>query len=112
MNDVQALNIVTALANGVDPETGEVYPPESPYQRSHIVRALFAATRALERSSEAEQRKQRLPANTGKPWSVEDDKKLAESYDAGRMVEELAREHNRTRGSIQARLIKLGKLRL
>jgi hypothetical protein len=112
MTEIQALNIVTALANGVDPETGEVYPPESPYQRSHIVRALFAATRALERASEAEQRKQRLPANTGKPWSGEDDVRLGEAYDAGRTVEDLAREHNRTRGSIQARLMKLGKLRL
>jgi hypothetical protein len=112
MNDMQALNIVTALANGVDPESGEVYPPESPYQRPHIVRALFAASRALERSSEAEQRKQRLPANTGKPWSEEDDRHLAAGYDAGRTVEELAREYNRTRGSIQARLVKLGRLRL
>ena len=112
MNGVQALNIVTALANGVDPETGEVYPPESPYQRAHIVRALFAASRALELFNEAEQRKQRLPANTGKPWSDEDDARLGGGYDAGRSVEELAREHNRTRGSIQARLVKLGKLRL
>jgi hypothetical protein len=113
MNDVQALNIVTtALADGVDPETGEIYPPESPYQRSHIVRALYAASRALERANEAEQRKRRLPANTGKPWSEEDDARLGAGYDAGRPVEDLSREHSRTRGAIQARLMKLGKLRL
>ncbi len=33
MNEVQALQIVRALADGVDPESGEVYPPSSPYQK-------------------------------------------------------------------------------
>src|SRR5258708_18353813 len=80
MNEVQALQIVRALADGVDPESGEVYPPSSPYQKPDTVRALFIATRALERASEWEQRRQRLPANAGKPWSNEEDGRLAAGF--------------------------------
>jgi hypothetical protein len=111
MNDTQALHIVESLANGVDPETGEVYPPESPYQRAHIVRALFVARQALEKATESERRRQSLPSNTGKPWSPEEDERLALAFDEGKPMVELARGHDRTRGSIQARLVKLGKIR-
>ena len=33
MNQAQALEVVRSLANGVDPDTGEVFSAESPYQR-------------------------------------------------------------------------------
>ena len=111
MNEIQALQIVRALADGVDPESGEVYPPQSPYQKPNTVRALYIATRALESASESEQRRQRLPSNTGKSWSDEEDARLAAGFDAGRSERELAREHQRTFSSIRARLVKLGKLR-
>ena len=39
MDSVQALAVVRSLANGVDPESGEVFPPESAYQRPLVVRA-------------------------------------------------------------------------
>ena len=32
MDDGEAVEIIKALADGVDPFTGEVFPPESPYQ--------------------------------------------------------------------------------
>jgi len=43
MDSVQALAVVRSLANGVDPESGEVFPLESAYQRPLVVRALKAA---------------------------------------------------------------------
>lgn len=49
MNPADALPILHALANGTDPVTGEVYAPDSPYQRAETVRALYAAIHALER---------------------------------------------------------------
>ncbi len=112
MNEADALHIVESLANGVDPETGELYPPESPYQRASVIRALFTAKEALERASEFARRRGALPANTGKPWSAEEDARLAAGYDEGKSALDLARVHDRTRGSIQARLVKLGKVRL
>ena len=38
MESAQALAVVRSLANGVDPESGEVFPPESAYQRPLVVR--------------------------------------------------------------------------
>src|SRR4051794_26276959 len=95
MNDTQALHIVESLANGVDPETGEVYPPESPYQRAHIVRALFVARQALERASESARRREGLPAKTGKPWTVEEDEQLITAFDGGSSMVDLARALDR-----------------
>ncbi len=111
MNNTQAFAIIDSLANGVDPETGEVYPPESPYQRAHIVRAMFVARQALEQAAARESRKDKLPGNTGKPWTAEEDTQLCEGYDGGAALVALARTHDRTRGSIQARLVRLGKIR-
>jgi len=51
MNQAEALAVVRSLANGVDPETGEVFPAEGPYQRPQTVRALYEAATALEQIS-------------------------------------------------------------
>ena len=51
MEQAQALAIVKSLANGVDPESGEVFPADGAYQRPQTVRALFAAVEALERAA-------------------------------------------------------------
>src|SRR6185295_17218553 len=50
MNQSEALSVVRSLANGVDPESGEVFAADSVYQRAQTVRALYAAAEALEKS--------------------------------------------------------------
>ena len=67
MNQTQALEVVRSLANGVDPDTGEVFAAESPYQRPQTVRALFVAAQALELRERTEKRRESLPAKTGAP---------------------------------------------
>lgn len=46
MDEMKALAIVSTLANGVNPLTGEIFPADSPYQTVDVVRALFLASRA------------------------------------------------------------------
>ena len=46
MDQSEALSVVRSLANGVDPETGEVFAEDSVYQRAQTVRALYAAAEA------------------------------------------------------------------
>ena len=48
MHAGDAITILRALADGIDPYTGERLPNESPYQRLQTVRALYAAIKALE----------------------------------------------------------------
>jgi len=110
MDQAQALAIVKSLANGVDPESGEVFPAEGAYQRPQTVRALFAAAEALERAAQFERRKQQLPAKTGEPWTEDEDRKLLASFDAGRALQELAAAHERTMNGVRARLVKYGRL--
>lgn len=104
MTPGQARRYLEALAAGVDPETGEVFPPESPYQRADTVRALYAAIRALERDTARPNR----PPRTGSSWDDAEDERLRAGFDAGHTADELAAAHGRTPGAIRSRLERLG----
>ncbi len=110
MDQAQALAVVRSLASGVDPESGEVFPPESAYQRPVVVRALYEAAAALERMERFARRKAQLPAKTGEPWSEEEDRKLLAAFDSGGALHELAAAHERTMGAVRARLLKYGRI--
>jgi hypothetical protein len=111
MDDIKALGIVSALANGVNPQTGEVFAEDSPYQSVEVIRALYVAVRALEAvSRKTRGSRARLPGNAGKPWSEQEDRELLNKFDAGMPVVELARGHDRTVAGIQARLERHGRL--
>lgn len=129
MDEQQALAIVTALSNGVHPATGEVFPADSPYQSPEVIRALFAAQRALEARLQPQGRARNHGAppqsrptgvdpdkpnpakpNAGKPWSAEEDKQLLASFDSGKPLADIARDHGRTTGGVRARLEKHGRL--
>ena len=105
-----ALPIVRALADGVNPVTGEAYPEHSPYAEPRTLRALFSAVEMMEKEVERARRRDRLPANFGKPWTAEEDTQLATSFEGGSTIPELARRHLRTHSSIRLRLEKLGKI--
>lgn len=116
MDQAKAFNIVSTLANGVNPITGEVFSPDSPYQSSEIVRALFVAARALEGAAsapsatkETRPRAQGL-SNVGKPWTAEEDERLVTEFSKGRSPRELATAHGRTLAGVEARLEKLGRI--
>jgi hypothetical protein len=105
-----ALPIVRSLADGVNPFTGEAYPDESPYAEPRALRALYSAVDSMTREMERERRKQRMPANFGKPWSEGEDHALAIAFDGGAPMAEMARKHGRTQQAIRLRLEKLGKI--
>jgi len=105
-----ALPIVRALADGVNPVTGEAYPETSPYAEPRTLRALFSAVDLMAKEVEREKRRERLPANFGKPWSEGEDRALLAAFDAGTAMPEMARKHQRTHSSIRLRLEKLGRI--
>ena len=110
-----ARQIIDTLAQGVHPVTGEVMPDDSPYNAPPVIRALVAASRALEGKRPAPaQRTERVarvqPSNQGKPWSPEDDARLEAAYAAGADLKLVAQELGRSHFGIESRLVKLGKL--
>jgi hypothetical protein len=94
----------------VDPESGEIFPAQSAYQRPQVVRALYEAATALERIERFDRRKSQMPQKTGEPWSEEEDRRLLAAFDAGRALQELAAAHERTMGAVRARLLKYGRI--
>jgi hypothetical protein len=102
----RALKLVRALADGHDPHTGEELPIAGPYQQPDVIRALFQATRALERELWRERRRKLLPSNVGS----DEDRMLIERFTQGHDVDALAGLHQRTSNGIRERLVRLGKL--
>ena len=109
MEASQALRILRALADGIDPYTGEVFPQDSPYQHPDTVRALWSAVRVLERSAKTSEVK-RAPEGAGRPWEPAEENELIENFESGIAIKELALRHRRTEGAIRSRLVKLGKI--
>lgn len=112
MNQNRALEVIQSLASGLDPLTSKAFPANHLLQNSQIVRALFAAAEAL-RSSSTQINPPKIkdsPAAAGKPWTKAEDQQLASAFDGGATEKDLVAKHQRTRGAIRARLVKLGRL--
>ena len=105
-----ALPIVRALADGINPVTGELYPDQSPYAEPRALRALYSAVDLMQKEIDREKRRERLPANFGKPWTEEEDRVLTAAFDSGLVLRDIAHKHARTLSSIRLRLEKLGKI--
>ena len=77
--DIQrAKELLTVLADGIDPLTGEVLPDDHVCNKGEIVRALNCAVEVLSR-----RKKKPLPENNGKPWTEELDRELSHLFDGG-----------------------------
>jgi len=108
MDIKQAKHILEVLADGVDPSTGEILPYNDSSNNPEVVRALYVAIRELERSMQRSHHS--YPENYGKPWQKEDELLLSRMYDNGATASELCKQFKRTKGSIAARLVQLGKI--
>ncbi|WP_235537934.1 hypothetical protein [Pelomonas sp. Root1217] len=103
--------MIDALADGVDPDTGEFLPAESALLKPSVIRALFVASRALETPrNEARATKER-PSQAGKPWSVQEDQRLLDNFDQGADLATLTLVHGRSKGGIASRLVRLGRIK-
>ena len=110
MDQDKAARILKALAEGVDPHSGDAFGPDSPYQHADVVRALYAALGALTPTRAAKTAARGAPGNAGKPWTPEEDERLLSAFESGQGLEQLAQAHGRSRLGVEARLAKLGKL--
>lgn len=111
----EARTIVTTLAQGIDPTTGEVFAPDSPYNDPKVIRALFKIcelgrqTRPPKLSiEERQQRNVELgrPRNAGLPWTGDARARVAAGFRDGDTVQELAAVLERSPSAIVAELLR------
>jgi len=105
----EALEVTRRLADGLHPHTAEPLSNDSVFQLPRIVRALHRAVLALEFQQRKERPRKLMPANTGKPWSEEEDARLELELRRGMALDEIARAHNRRMGSVVARLMRVDR---
>ena len=103
MDISRAKEIISALAEGIDPTTGEVLPAEHICNNVEVVRALYTLLQ-----QEEPKPKKNTCENSGKKWTEEDDKLLKELFESGVKKSQLQKTFMRSRASIEARLVKLG----
>ena len=111
----ESQNIVKTLAQGIHPTTGEVFPPESPYNDPRVIRALFSMLESAKyskkpRKSPEERRQENLelgrPRNSGLPWTEHDRGLVASGFQEGMTVAKLATTLERSSASIVAEVIR------
>ncbi len=121
MDMTKAREIVSALAEGVDPLTGEALPADHICNQTEVVRALYMV---LSRAAERARPGARLasapredggrpavgsrPLNSGKPWTDKADSELRKLFDDGLRINEISEYLERSIGTIESRLEKLG----
>lgn len=105
MDILHAKDLLSALADGINPLTGEVLSEEDSCNQIEIVRALHTVLDAIPKSKLSQS-----PENAGKPWTKEEETALVEAFDEGESVARIAKVHGRSRGAIEARLVALGKM--
>lgn len=112
MLDDSTLAILRALADGIDPATGQALPADHVCQQPATVRALCAALAAIDAASVAARPRRTIAGapKAGLPWDATEDAALAEAFARGATFETLAQQHQRTRTAIEARLVRLGKI--
>lgn len=105
--DIQrAKELLTGLAEGIDPLTGEILPSDSVCNKPEIIRALYCVIR-----EPSVKPKKLQPENAGKPWTADDDILLCKMFDAGKNCREMRSYFKRTEGAIASRLVRLGKIK-
>ena len=102
----ETLKIIETLAEGVNPVTGEILPDQSPYNEPLVIRALFTVTQLLRQQQSHSEKP--LPARAGNSWDAEEDRAIIEEFHTNLPMWVMAEKHLRTRGAIQARLVRLG----
>ena len=108
--DVLAAVIAAQSGEGLASADERVLRLPEGCDRAALVGSLRTALVALRERQQQRERRGRLPANVGKQWTPEHDAALLAAFDAGRSLESIAEQLQRTRVGIRTRLERHGRL--
>ena len=106
----KAIEILKVLADGKHPFTKERLDENHVINEPDVIRALNKITEVLSSAEKTVNKQRDLPQRVGKPWSESEDKALIKHFENGSSINDLVIKHQRTRGAIRSRLVKLGKI--
>ena len=110
MDKSKAIDILKSLADGLHPVSREQFDKHHVINEPDVIRALNAAVDALSSDDGKVAHRRDLPERVGRPWRENEDNALIKAFDEGIALNDLAAKHQRTRGAIRPRLIRLGKI--
>jgi DNA helicase II / ATP-dependent DNA helicase PcrA len=85
-------------------------PPERPAKRRSTRKRSAKDRLTKEQDRMAKNKNAGAPARHGVAWSADEDERLRALFAAGKAIAKLAEAHQRKRGAITSRLVKLGLL--
>lgn len=106
MDTARAVELLSALADGIDPFTGELLPEDHVCNQPEMIRAFHELLNIV-----PSPKRKKQPCNAGKPWTEIEEEKLLDEFDLGMTLSEIAKEHGRSKGAIESRLAALGKVK-
>ena len=117
MKKSEVIDVLSALASGVHPVTGEVFEGASPYNHPQIIRALFGSLELLQarssgpkKTQEEKNREEGRPLRSNMRWTEEENQELIRLIERGILTGEIAQQFQRTKGAIHSRLQHQGLL--
>lgn len=99
----QDLKIVTMLASGADPDTGEAI-----LLSRNVTNALWRIIEFAVQNAKSQTREP--PQNRGRSWSGAEDAQVCSEFERREALGKIAEVHGRTRGAFVSRLQRLGKI--
>ena len=112
MNKAEVVDVLSALASGIHPSTGEAFSEDSPYNDPHIIRALFGSLEIIQtpvnrlpkKSIEEINREEGRPLRSNMRWTEEEDQELINLIKNGTLSGDIAEQFERSQGAIHSRL--------